>query len=326
MTWFTYTKSSATITPPVRRKIIFPLLNEHLKIGDWLQVNLNDLDLNRYYYFEDGLIKNKADSDSYVVVYETDTAYTVTQSLLVGTPILPSYKNNLWFKSATAVNASEKPLGNYYIYYHKDDIQYLTLSGNSYVSTTNPGGANFIGSESQGSANSINFYSTLVTGDSLNARIANISYLGDTGIWNNKKSSTPGSKLMGSFSGPNLKIYAEKSPSSGIATLKIVKTSANGAGQSIVKENIELDLYASTTQENQLIYTFSVEDLNMFSTYDEIYGEFNFEIEIKSNKNTSSTGNDIKIENYSFSKNYLLEIDQEEINPSISFRTTGSVK
>jgi hypothetical protein len=326
MTWFTYTKSSATVTPPVRRKIIFPYLNEYLKSGDWLQVNLNDLDLNRYYYYEDGLIKNKADSDSYVVVYETDTTYTVTQSLLVGNPTLPSYKNNLWFKSVTNVNASEKPLGNYYIYYHKDDIQYLSLSGNTYVSTTNPGGANFIATENQGSSNSINFYSTIVTGDSLNSRIANMSYLGDTGIWNNKKSSTPGSKLMGTFSGPDLKIYAEKSPSSGIATLKIVKISANGAGQSVIKENVELDLYASTTQENQLVYTFSVEDQNIFSTYDEIYGEFTFEIEVKSNKNASSTGNDIKIESYSFSKNYLLEIDQEEINSSISFKTTGSVK
>lgn len=326
MTWFTYTKASATITPPVRRKIIFPFLNEYLKVGDWLQVNLNDLDLNRYYYFEDGLIKNKADSDSYVIVYETDTTYTVTQSLIVGTPLLPSYKNNLWFKSVTAVNPSEKPLGSYYIYYHKDDIQYLSLSGNSYVSTTNPGGVNFIGTETQELANSINFYSTVVTGDSLNLRIANISYLGDVGIWNDKKSSTPGSKLMGSFSGPDLKIYGQKSPSSGTAILKIVKISANGAGQSVVKENIELDFYASTTQESQLVYTFGITDLNMFSTYDEIYGEFTFEIEVKSNKNASSTGNDIKIENYSFSKNYLLEIDQEEINPSISFRTTGSVK
>ena len=131
---------------------------------------------------------------------------------------------------------------------------------------------------------------------------------------------------MGSFSGPDLKIYAQKSSSSGTATLKIVKISANGAGQSIIKENIELDLYASTTQESQLVYTFNITDLNMFSTYDEIYGEFTFEIEVKSNKNASSTGNDIKIENYSFSKNYLLEIDQEEINSTISFKTTGSVK
>jgi hypothetical protein len=326
MTWFTYTKSSSTVTPPVRRKIVFPFLNEFLKVGDWVHVNLNDLDLNRYYYYEDGLIKNKADSDSYVVVYETDTSYTVTQSLLVGNPTLPAYENNLWFKSVANVDASQKPVGNYYIYYHKDDIQYLTYSGNSYVSTTNPGGANFIATETQGSSNSVDFYSTVVTGDANNIRIANLSYLGDSGIWVNKKSSTVGSKLMGTFSGPNLKIYAEKTPNSGILLLKIIKTSANGSGQSIIKQGVEIDLYASTVQENQLVYTFSVEDQDIFSTYDEIYGDFSFEIEISSNKNTSSTSNDVKISSYSFSKNYLLEIDQEEINSSIAFKTTGSVK
>jgi hypothetical protein len=69
MTWFTYTKSSSTVTPPVRRKIVFPFLNEFLKVGDWVHVNLNDLDLNRYYYYEDGLIKKLTQAIPSLKVY-----------------------------------------------------------------------------------------------------------------------------------------------------------------------------------------------------------------------------------------------------------------
>jgi hypothetical protein len=326
MTWFNYTSGSTTQYPSVRRIISFPFVTEKLKSGDWLHVNLGNLDIGRLYYYENGLIKNKADSDSYIVVYENGNAKTVTHSLILGDLDSPIYQKNLWFKSVSNVEPGYKPDGNYYIYYHKDNIQYLQFNAGNYISTTPPSGANFIALNSGTGTSSINYYSTEIVGDSNNSRVAALTYLGDTTIWSNQKTSTVGSKILGTFTGPKLKIFGDKSPNSGIVVLKIIKTSATGSGQVVVKSGIEIDLFSSNVQENQLIYSIDMQELSLFSTYDELYGNFNFEIELLSKKNQSSFGNDFKIIKYSFSKNFELQIGDEEIKSDIAFKSTGGVK
>jgi hypothetical protein len=326
MTWFTYTKNSSTTYAPVRRKILFPTLTENLKQGDWVHVNLGSLDIGRLYYYEDGLIKNKIDSDSYLVVYETATAYTPTYSLILGGSSEFDYQKNLWFKSVTAGTAGSELPGSYYIYYHKDNIQYIQLSSGSYISTTPTSGANYIGQETGSFNNSIDQYSTVVQNGASNERIVSLSFLGTAGIWMNNQSSAPGAKAVGIFNGPKLNIYAEKGPDCGKIRIKVIKTSAIGEGQKVIKSNIDIDLYAPVVQENQNIYSLDIISDNTFFVYEEIYGDFSFEIEILNEKNASSSGNRCKIEKYTFSKRYNLSLNDEEVKPDIAFKSVGGLK
>jgi len=326
MTWFTYQKNSSTTNAPVRRKIQFPILTENLMIGDWLHVNLGSLDIGRVYYYENGLIKNEIDLDSYLVVHETTNSYTPTYSLIVGASSKNQYDKNLWFKSVTGRNAGQELLGEYYVYYHKDDIQYVELSSGSYVSTSAPTGSNFIATESGTSNTKINKHSTVVENNSTNNRIASFSFLGTAGIWDNNESSTIGAKTMGTFNGPNFELYAEKGPNCGIIKITIIKTSATGDGQKIIKSNIEIDLYSPIKQQNQNIYSLDIASENIFLKYEELYGDFSFEIEILAVKNQSSSGNRCKIEKYTFSKRYDLSLGDEEVKSNIAFKSIGGLK
>lgn len=326
MTWFTYTKNSANTFAPVRRKILFPRLTENLKNGDWIHVNLGSLDIGRLYYYENGLIKNKIDSDSYLVVYETSTSYTPTYSLILGESSEFDYEKNLWFKSVTAGTAGSELSGNYYIYYHKDNIQYIESNSGSYVSTTPTAGANYIGQETGSSINSINQYSTLVENAASNERIISLSFLGTSGTWSGNQSSSPGAKAVGVFNGPKLKLYAEKGPDCGKIRIKIIKTSAVGDGQKVIKSNIDIDLYSSVVQQEQNIYSLDIISEDIFFIYEEIYGDFSFEIEILNEKNASSSGNRCKIEKYTFSKRYDLSLSDEEVKSDIAFKSIGGLK
>jgi hypothetical protein len=229
MSWFTYLKPGDSATPdysttysPVRRKLVFPNLTDNLKIGDWIHVNIYNYDIGRLFFYENGLIKDKVDQDSYIVVYETENEYTPTYSIILDSSLEAatpntgsSYDKNLWFKSITNVNAGSQPAGNYYIYYHKDDIQFVSLSSSNYVSTTPPSGSNFMASELGESQNAVNFYSHEVNAGSTNSRVASVSFLGDAETWFNQSSSSPGAKAIGSFSGPVLKLIAKKGPDFG---------------------------------------------------------------------------------------------------------------
>lgn len=333
MSWFTYLKAGDSATPdfttsysPVRRKIVFPNLTDNLKVGDWIHVNIYGYDIGRLFYYENGLIKDKVDQDSYIVVYETDNQYIATYSIILGGESQNQYDKNLWFKSVTDVSAGSQPAGNYYIYYHKDDIQYVSLSSSTYVSTTPPSGSNYMASETGESTNALNLYSHEVNADSTNLRTASVSFLGDPETWFNQTSSSPGAKAIGSFSGPVVKLFAKKGPDFGKIKIKIVKTSATGAGQEVVSEGNEVDLYSATLSSMQNVFTYDIRTLNKYSTYAELYGDFIFEIQIIDQKNQSSSGNKFSIEKYSFSKNYNIQIEEEEVKPGIAFKSIGGLK
>ena len=318
MTWFSFAsagQSPKTYYPPVRRKIFFPSVTENLKVGDWIHVSLASVDIGKVYSKKnDGSIGFGFDDDSYIVVYETASTKTPTYSLI-------DDDDNLCFKSLTEVNSGSMPEGDYYIYYHADNVQYINLVGSTYVKTVNPGGVNYIATGS----NAINYYSNIVKSDSTNTRIAAVSFLSGNGSWQNQKSNKPGDKVLGSFSGPNLKINADKTPDSGKIKITINKTSMTTTGQGIVTTRT-VDLYSATSLTDQTIYTFDVRTLNMYSEYEDIYGSFSFEIEILNDKNISSTNQYFKITQYSFGKNYNLSLEKEEIYDQIIFSTTGTIK
>ena len=317
MAWFSYKTNTATpsvIYPAVRRKIAFNSTSENLKVGDWIYVSMEDVNIGRVYSKkQDGSIDVGFDDDSYVVVYETDTTSTLTYSII-------DSDANLCFKAVTEVDSGTVPDGNYYIYYHNDNVQYMQLLDNSYTQTTNPGGVNFI---AQGE-NSVNYYSNIVKADDTNSRISAVSFIPGNGSWQGQKSNTPGNKVLGSFSGPLLKINGQKSPSSGIISVKINKTSLTSTGQMEIKSQ-EVDLYNSTLLEDETIFSIDIRTLNVLTSYEDLYGSFSFEIEILNKKNINSSDKDFKINQYSFNKNYNLELEDEEIYEGIIFSTTGII-
>jgi hypothetical protein len=317
MAWFNYKTDSATPTvvyPPVRRKVAFSSASENLKVGDWIYVSMQDVNIGRVYSKkQDGSIDVGFDDDSYVVVYETETTNTITYSII-------DANANLYFKSVTEVSSGSVPEGNYYIYYHKDNIQYMQLIGSSYSQTVNPSGPNFIAKE----ANAVNYYSNIVKADSTNSRISAVSFIPGNGSWQGQKSNAVGNKVLGSFSGPLLRINGQKSPSSGIVSIKINKTSLTSTGQMEVKSQ-EIDLYNSTLLEDELIFSIDIRTLDKLTSYEDLYGSFSFEIEILDKKNINSSDKNFKINQYSFNKNYNLELEDEEVYEGIIFSTTGII-
>lgn len=333
MSWFSYVDGQKTISPPVRREIVFPNISDNLKVGDWIHINVSDYDIGRLFYYENGLIKSKADDDSYIVVFENGSTYTPTTSLIAGSNSDKAYDRNLWFKSVTDVSAGSKPAGKYYVYYHKDNVQYLQSAGPEYGSatpfytaTTPPSGFNYIATESGSSAKSINFYSHECKADQTNQRVSAVSFLGSIEVWNNQTSSQVGAKAIGTFSGPNIKIFTKKGPDFGKIKIKFIKTSAVGDGQKVVGQDQIVDLYDPFLKSDQEISIFAATSDQTLATYNEIYGDFSFEIEILAEKNNASSGNKCTIEKYSFSKNYQLQLKDEEIKPEISFKSIGGLK
>lgn len=317
MAWFNYNSDatpSAIYYPAVRRKIAFSAASENLKVGDWIYVSMEDVNIGRVYSKkQDGSIDIGFDDDSYAVVYETDTTNTLTYSII-------DSDTNLCFKSLTEVNSGSVPAGNYYIYYHNDNVQYMQLINGLYDQRANPAGVNFI---AQG-VNAVNYYSNVVKADSTNSRISAVSFIPGDGSWQAQKSSTPGNKVLGSFSGPLLKINGQKTPSSGIVSIKINKTSLTTTGQIEVKSQ-EIDLYNSTLLEDEVIFSIDIRTLDVLTAYEDLYGSFSFEIEILDKKNINSSDKDFKINQYSFNKNYNLELEDEEIYEGIIFNTTGTI-
>ena len=319
MSWFTYTdNSSGTFYAPVRREIFFSNIDENLKVGDWIFVSLADVNIGKVFSVGGSAIDESFDSDSYLVVYEESGNQTATYSLI-------DAEENLYFKAVTAVSSGSKPVGKYYVYYHADNIQYIELSGSSYVKTTPTSGANFIGSLSGSATNTLNYYSNEVLGSSANTRVAVLGYVSATGSWDSSTSTNSGDKAMGTFNGPFLKIYGDKNTEAGTVKIKIIKTSSSGIGQKIMKEE-EIDLYSATALTDTVIYSVDTKTYTELEDYEDIYGSFSFEIEVLEKKNLSSTNKKCKISKYAFSKNYNLSVRQEEIEENIAFISTGVVR
>lgn len=324
MAWFNYYTDgtlATSITPPVRRPIIFPALSDNLKTGDWIHCPLRDLNIGQVYYNSGGLISASFDQDAFVVVYETSTTKTPTYSFI-------DSEENLYFKSLTDVNYGSKPDGAYYIYYHSDNSQYIQLSSGNYIRTANPGGSNFMATASGSGVNVVDYYSHVVNKNST-IRLSQISYFGDSSIWQDGKTSKSGAKVLGTFDGPRLKIFGDKGPDKGKINIKIIKTSATSSGQSVVYTQKNIDMYSVNQVLDTEIFSLnmktntSVDNLNSYNDY---YGTFSFEIELLSEKNQSSANTGMSITKYSYSKNYNLYFDKEQIDSAITFTSTGVIR
>jgi hypothetical protein len=321
MTWFNFYSTSAlttSIKPPVRRLIVFPNINDNIKTGDWINVSLEEYIIGKVYSFSNGAITQSFDQDSFLVLYETLQEKTPTYSYL-------DENNHLYFKSVSDVNLGQKPAGLYYLYYHSDNIQFIDKIGLNYVSTDVNSGTNYMGSITENGIKYVDYYSHLVTRPSTNVRISQIGYLGDPSIWINGSTEFPGAKIVGSFDGPKLKIFADKGPDKGKIKIRIIKTSLSRTGQSIVKIEPSIDMYSQSVISNAEIFSFDTK-LNPEVETQDRYSTFSFDIELLQEKNISSSASGINLIGYAFGKNYNLLLGEEEIEPSITFTSTGVIR
>jgi hypothetical protein len=321
MAWFNYYTTSALTTSvkaPVRRLISFPNINDNIKSGDWINVSLEDYTIGQVYSYFGGSVVQSFDQDSFLVVYETLTTQVPTYSYL-------DPEGHLYFKAVADINLGQQPAGSYYLYYHSDNIQYISLVGSNYVSTTNPSGSNYMGSTTVAGVSYVDYYSHVVSKSATNTRIAQIGYLGDSSSWINGSTTVPGAKILGSFDGPNLKIFADKGPDKGKVKIKIIKTSASGTGQSVIRTEESVDMYAQSLNADAEIFSFSTKSTDAVQLTDR-YSTFAFEIELLSEKNIASTGTGFNMTKYAFGKNYNLSLGNEEIESSIVFASTGVIR
>lgn len=325
MAWFNYYTTTALTTsvkPPVRRLIIFPTINDNIKVGDWINISLEDYNIGQVYSYSGGSVVQSFDQDSFVVVYETLTTQTVTYSYL-------DANDHLYFKAVADVNLGQQPTGSYYLYYHSDNVQYIfeyfAPLGMNYVSTNPPEGSNYMGSITTPGVNYVDYYSHVVSKPATNTRIAQIGYLGDSSSWVNGTTSIPGSKILGSFDGPKLKIYADKGPDKGKVSIKIIKTSISGTGQAVVYTQPSIDMFSQSLNESAEIFSFDAATVSEIQTEDR-YATYSFEIELLTEKNISSSGNGFNLIKYAFGKNYNLTLGNEEIESSIVFTSTGVIR
>lgn len=350
MAWFTYFSNEIPAVekiPPVRRRISFPTVSENLKAGDWISVSLSSINIGRMLSLVDGAIVSSLDADSYVVVFEDEDGITATESFI-------DADSNLYFKSLFDLGLGQVFPGEYYIYYHSDNIQYIQKVGQNYVQTTIGTGSNFIAQETGTGPKVINKFSNVVLPGSENERVATITYISSSGTWENNTSNVPGNKVIGKFDGPLLRVYGTKQSSGGKASIKIIKTSISNTGQSLVKEDT-IDFYSSNLIEDQIVYEIDLADVvtlfppdepvedenvdNQQSGYSEVeeettaidrksilYTSYMFEIEIIDEKNISSSGRNVAITKYAFGKNFGLSINPEEIYEDIAFLSTGVIR
>lgn len=321
MAWFNYYTTSAlttSIKAPTRRLIIFPLVNDNIKTGDWINISLEDYNIGQVYSYSGGSVVQSFDQDSFVVVYETLTSQTVTYSYL-------DANDHLYFKTIADVNLGQQPTGSYYLYYHSDNIQYISAVGSNYVATAVPSGTNYMGSITTAGNNYVDYYSHVVNKPATNTRIAQIGYLGNSSSWVNGSTSVPGSKIIGTFDGPKLKIYADKGPDKGKISIKIIKTSISGTGQSVVYTQSSVDMFNQSLNESAEIFAFDAATVSAIQTNDR-YGTYSFEIELLTEKNISSSGTGFNLTKYAFGKNYELSLGNEEIESSIVFSSTGVIR
>jgi hypothetical protein len=305
--------------PPVRRKISFPLLNENLKVGDWIYVPLFDIKIGKFFIYNNGVITSEADDYSYLVVYESGDIYQPTYSYI-------DSRNNLYFKSVTEVNSGSNLVGEYYIYYHYKNIQRLEQTEEIYTQSEEEI-EGFRAFEDSGPSldSTIDKYSNVILRSEINERINSFSYISSPGLWIDQESDNPGNKALGIFDGPNLKIFGNKSSESGKISIKIIKTSSTDTGQSVILKDT-IDLYSPSLEEDVVIYDINISSLISSEEIRDLYGSFLFEIEILNDKNISSSGKKVKITKYAYSKNYSLSIGRQELYKDIIFTSSGVIR
>jgi hypothetical protein len=330
MTWFNYASSDTDITqepatpsylsPPLKRSISFPSIEQQIHANDWLFVENSSQPINQIYLND---LSTEEQDHSYVVVCENESnSYDATP---LSTTIVDGY---IYFKSKKDHQPGQILNYQYSLYYGKDYIKYIEATPiyaadtedyeyiyiqnsqatiNYYLDSDNS--QNY--AQYSTPASSVDFYQTTIDSTSQEKYLMN--YFNKGIDWIDNVSQRIGSKISANFEGPNIKVVGTKSPNSGIFKYRIIEKSEE---IEIVKINwTNVDCFSTSNQLTELI---SLDNLD--------YKQYYIEIETLSDKNSLSTGNSINIEEIQFLKNYYLSLGEEQINPDLSFISIGGLR
>jgi hypothetical protein len=291
MSWFTYVKdeSEEPKYPYVRRYVSNFIPFDDLEIGSWLFCDIENININKYY---DGTIGENGfnileDNNSFIVVYEANNSQEVEDqfSQIVVSSLI--HEDKLYFKTAIE-HPSSAIINNRYAIYYKT-----------------PGIKNFVNDEII-SFNDINIYNYRVNPS--DSKTYSFSFVNSSLNWDNGLTDQPYAKVYGKFSGPNLRIYGDKSPNGGKFRIKFVALSElTEAEESVFLDWIVIDTYSDTIEEDFLL--FEKEDFSL--------KDYSFELETLYENNIKSLGKTVKINYYEFTYNQFLKLEPESINPVV---------
>ena len=304
MAWFKYLKthtSTGYSYPYTKRDMDRFTPKDTIPEGMWLMADVSDLDIDAYY---DGNIVKQYDLSGYLVVYENLLGTDLSTSTPVECVI---YNDTLYFRAAEQHLANTEISNNYVLYYNTPNIRYVKeITTDSYEVVSNsiaPYAAIF------------NDVDTTPFDVTLNSETYhNFSFINQSEDWNSGLASRPGAKAYLTFSGPSIDLYAATNRSSGTFRFRVTSLGNTANPYSLVEQDwTVIDLYSLEEQENVLV----------FSTNNLSQSELTMEIEVLSEKNTLSTGNQVRLNYYSFSVNPYITINSEVLFELAQFVTVG---
>jgi hypothetical protein len=231
--------------------------------------------------------------------------------------------NILYFKSVKDHEKDKLPAGSYSIYYGSDNIKYIhaTPIGSNYGYIKYPQSTITSVESSPGysiwysaTPSTINLYQTEISKTSTG--YYKLGYFNDGVDWLNLKSTKPGAKIVGTFNGPRLRIHGLRGPDCGKIKIRITtKQVVTSDVEAIVLDWFEIDCFSLTEKETIIFEKTNLE-----------YLEYNIEIETLEEKNILSTSSSVKVTKISFLRNFNLSLDNQIINPDLSFKSIGGVR
>jgi hypothetical protein len=291
MSWFIYRRgeNGDFKYPYVRRYISNFIPFDDLEIGSWLFCDIENININKYY---DGTIGENGfnileDNNSFIVVYEANNSQEVEDqdSQIVVDSLI--HEDKLYFKTATN-HPSDSIINNRYAIYYKT-----------------PGIKNFVNDEII-SFDDIDIYNYTV--NPADTKAYSFSFVNSALNWDNGSTDQPYAKVYGKFSGPNLRIYGNKSPNGGKFRIKFTALSElTETEESIFLDWTTIDTYSVIEEENVLF--FEKEDFSL--------KDYSFELETLYENNVKSLGKTVKINYYEFTYNQFLKLESESINPAV---------
>ena len=311
MAWFKYYDLDGNyVYPNLRKKINFPIPKENILKDSWIFLDVTDLDIDVYYQLSktnSQFTKTASvDQDSYLVVYE-DRSSENFESTPVKTQIID---NMLYFRAAENHLKDTEIKKQYSLYYKTPNLKLIKKrTQDIYYEACEESQSEFVSSEEE-----VDIFSNVRNINSNN--YYNLSFINSESDWKTGVSKNPGASLIGTFTGPNLKLYCDKGPDFGKFKLRIISYGDNiQAFNTTVVDWQEIDLYDQTKNENVLV----------FSKTNLSFKDYLFEIVCDHEKNILSSDGKVNIKSYSFSLNNYLTLNKEEISSSLLGRTvTGA--
>ena len=304
MAWFRYLDSDGKyLYPNLRKKIVFPidpdsekhLIQEDVLKNSWLFINVKNLkiDIKNSLTLTDGsfVVADEVNNNSYLVVYESKSSNNHNS-----TPVMTQIVGDLLYFKAAEDHPKNININNEYsLYYKTPDLKLIkkVVGTNEYQQCAE--------NQSEFISASVNNYFHVRSLDS--SSYYSLSFINSELYWDSGVSKKPGASLIGTFTGPNLKVYCDKGPDYGRFAIKItVYGSELDVDNEVVLDWESIDLYSEDKSEN----------VQVFFKTDLLYKNYVFEI-FSENKN-------INIKEYSFSLNNFLTLQREEINPNLLVR------